>query len=115
MSVTKGQLERRMRLRKHYEQGIPAPRAIQLVGLTEQTVYRWYHRWAQEAGDEAVKCECGRPLIHAGRCVYRRSQRTGAAAMHRAGTPVYDGPDLIGRAMTAEEVAAFRARNVSML
>ena len=110
MSVTKGQLERRMRLRNQYEQGIPAPQAMALVGLTEQTVYRWYHRWAQEAGADAVKCECGRPLIHPGRCAYRPSQRTGAQALHRAGTPVYDGPDFIGKAMTAEEAASFRAR-----
>lgn len=109
MSATKHQLEKRRKLRVRYDMGVPPLIARDQIGLTDFTVYRWYNRWIQEDGAKAPTCGCGRSLVHRGRCEYRPSLRSGGGR-HRSDIPVYDGPDFIGRAMTAEEAASFRAR-----
>lgn len=102
MAASGPQLEKRKKLRTRYEMGVPAPIAAEQVGLLRVTVYRWYKQWAWEDGEKAARCACGRPLVHSGRCAYRPARRGD-------GPPVYDGPDFIGKAMTADEAAAFRA------
>lgn len=109
MSATKHQLEKRRKLRVRYDMGVPPLVARDQIGLTEFTVYRWYNRWIAEDGDRAPTCGCGRSLVHRGRCECRPSRLSGGAR-HRSDIPIYDGPELIGRAMTAEEAATFRAR-----
>lgn len=90
------------KLRARYKAAMPVSEAAKQVGVPYQFAYEKYRRWANQDGDRAVRCTCGRPIVHAGRCNGRKVARN-----HNV--PIYDGPAMIGRRLTPAEEARFRS------
>lgn len=89
--------QQREAVHREYRRGNTISGASRHTLVDVHKVSRLYRHWLANDPDPP-KCRCGRVVAHLGYC-----GRTDDAMMSR-----YDGPAIIGRALTPDEVRRFR-------